>query len=61
VSAKLVVYDILGREIAVLVNQSLQPGKYEVTWDAAKFASGIYFYRLESGGFVDTKKLVILK
>ena len=63
---KLVIYDILSREVATLVNESLKPGTYEVTWDASNFSSGIYFYKLEtlvpSGeSFSQTKKMVFLK
>lgn len=58
---KLVVYDILGREVATLVNAQQQPGSYEVSWDASNFASGIYFYTLTSGNFTATKKLILLK
>ena len=58
---KLAVYDILGREVATLVNASQQPGSYEVSWDASNFASGIYFYTLTSGNFTTTKKLILLK
>ena len=58
---KLVVYDLLGREVATLVNAQQQPGTYEVSWDASKFASGIYFYTLTSGNFIATKKLILLK
>ena len=59
---KLAVYDILGREVAALVNvQQQQPGSYEVNWDASGFASGIYFYTLTSGNFMATKKLILLK
>jgi len=58
---KLAVYDILGREVAALVNEQHHPGSYEVSWDASGFASGIYFYTLTSGNFVSTKKLMLLK
>jgi len=58
---KLAVYDILGREVATLVNAQQQPGSYEVNWDASGFASGIYFYTLTSGDFISTKKLILLK
>jgi M6 family metalloprotease-like protein len=58
---KLAVYDILGREVATLVNTIQQPGSYEVSWDASGFASGIYFYTLTSGDFTSTKKLILLK
>jgi hypothetical protein len=55
------VYDLLGREVATLVNEVKQPGSYEVTWDASGFASGVYFYRLHAGTFVQTKKLMLLR
>jgi hypothetical protein len=55
------VYDVLGREVARLVNEVKQPGSYEVTWDATGLASGMYMYRLQAGGFVETKKLMLLR
>ncbi len=55
------VYDILGKEIQTLVNEQLQPGTYEVTFDGSNLPSGIYFYQFRSGDFVQTKKLVLLK
>ncbi|MBL8016320.1 MAG: T9SS type A sorting domain-containing protein, partial [Ignavibacteria bacterium] len=58
---KLVVYDILGREVKTLVNEMRTAGTYEAVFDASQFASGVYFYRMESGDFTDVKKLVILK
>lgn len=58
---KLIVYDILGREIKTLVNENLSPGSYEVTFDADQLSSGVYFYTLSSGGFVETKKMILLK
>lgn len=58
---KLIVYDILGKEIATLVNEKLQPGTYEVTWDGSQYPSGVYFYKLETEKFSDTKKMVLLK
>ena len=58
----LVVYDILGREVAVLVNQKLQPGNHEVTFNGSSLSSGIYFYKIQtSSGFLSTKKLMLLK
>lgn len=57
----LVVFDILGREVATLVNEEKAPGNYEVTWDAHGVASGMYLYRLQSGGASETKKLVLLR
>jgi uncharacterized Ntn-hydrolase superfamily protein len=55
------VYDLLGREIATLVNRELSPGRHQVTWDASGFASGVYYYRLIAGSFTDTKKLILYK
>ncbi|NMB81045.1 MAG: T9SS type A sorting domain-containing protein [Ignavibacteria bacterium] len=55
------VYDILGREISTLVNEEKQPGNYEVKFDGNNLASGIYYYQIRAGQFVDTKKLVLLK
>jgi hypothetical protein len=58
---KLVVYDLLGREVAVLVDEEKSPGSYEVTFDGGGLSSGVYFYRLQAGDLVQTKTLVILK
>jgi len=60
-SVSLVVYDLLGREVATLVNEKLAAGTYTRTWDATGQPSGVYFYRLSAGDFVETKKLVLLK
>ena len=61
VSVSLIVYDILGREVATLVNEHQRPGNYKVQFDAAGLSSGVYFYKLTAGQFVDTKKLMLLK
>jgi subtilisin-like proprotein convertase family protein len=61
VNAKLVVYDILGREVKTLVNELTKAGQYEVQFDATNIASGTYFYRLEAGEFSDVKKFVVVK
>jgi hypothetical protein len=58
---KLLVYDILGREIAILVNEQLKPGTYEISWDASQYASGIYFYKLMTDEFTEAKKMVLIK
>ncbi len=58
---KLTVFDAIGREVEVLVNQQLQPGTYEVSWDASEYPSGVYYYRLETGLFSETKKMVLIK
>ncbi len=55
------VYDILGREVEILVHEKLQPGTYEVTFNASKLPSGTYFYKLSAGDFNDIKKLVMIK
>ena len=58
---RLVIYDILGREIATLINEKLEAGSYNIEWNAANCSSGIYFYRLESADFSQTKKMVLIK
>ncbi|MBI2619021.1 MAG: T9SS type A sorting domain-containing protein [Ignavibacteriales bacterium] len=58
---RLTIYDVLGREVTTLVNEKLNPGSYEVTWEAAGLPSGIYFYRLRAGEFVETKKMLLLR
>ncbi len=55
------IYDILGKEIAVLVNEILTPGTYEVGWNASNFSSGIYFYSLFTDNYTQTRKMVIVK
>jgi hypothetical protein len=58
---KLVVFDLLGREVAVLVNERKAPGSYEATFDANGLASGVYVYRLTAGSFVQSRKMVLVK
>jgi len=68
---RLKVYNVLGQEVATLVNEEMQPGSYEVTWsakggsasggDAYNLPSGVYFYTLQAGAFHATKKLVLLR
>ena len=55
------VYDLLGREVGSLVNEEKGPGTYSVMLDATALASGVYFYRLQTTGFVETKKLMVLR
>ena len=57
----LIIYNILGEEIAQLVDGFQQAGEYNITWNATNISSGIYFYRLNSGDFTETKKMVLLK
>jgi hypothetical protein len=64
---QLKVYDILGNEVATLINERKQPGEYEIEFNASNpangtgLSSGIYYYQITSGSFTDTKKMVILK
>jgi hypothetical protein len=58
---ELKVYDLLGREVANLVEEEQTAGNYKIEFDASKLSSGIYFYRLQSGGFTNTKKLILLR
>ncbi len=55
------VYDILGNEVANLVNAEKPAGKYKIEFDATNIASGVYFYRLQAGSFVETKKMILIK
>jgi len=55
------IFDVLGNEIEMLVNEEMQPGAYSKSFSASKFASGVYYYRLSAGGYVDTKKMLLLK
>jgi hypothetical protein len=57
----LTVYDILGREVSVLVNEKREAGAYEVKFDGSNLASGVYFYRIQAGSFVQTKQLLLLR
>ncbi|PIS44547.1 MAG: hypothetical protein COT22_09900, partial [Ignavibacteria bacterium CG08_land_8_20_14_0_20_37_9] len=61
----IIIYDALGREVANLVNEEKQPGSYEVEFESAvgnqQLASGIYFYQLRAGEFIQTKKMVLLR
>jgi hypothetical protein len=58
---KLKIYDITGKEVATLVNESLQPGTYQVTFDGTNLSSGVYFYKLEVNDFVNVKKMILVK
>jgi hypothetical protein len=55
------VYDIIGNEVEILVSQKQSSGSYSVPFDASKLPSGIYFYKLEAGDFIDTKRMVLIK
>jgi len=58
---QLKVYDVLGNEVATLVDECQEAGRYEVTFDASQLTSGIYLYRLNAGDFTSTKKLILIK
>ena len=55
------IYDMLGREVEILVNEKLNAGTYGVDWDASNFPSGAYFYRLRTEGYTETKRMILLK
>jgi hypothetical protein len=55
------VYDILGKEIATLVNEQKTSGSYEVEFKADNLTSGTYFYKLQAGNFIETKKMILLR
>ena len=58
---RIVVYDLLGREVAVLANERKAPGTYTVTFDARDLASGAYFYRLTAENFVQAQKMIVVR
>ena len=60
-AVKLSVFDVIGREVSVLVNENLRAGIYEVNFDAANLTSGTYFYRIISGSYAETKKMILIK
>ncbi len=60
-SVQLKIYDILGRELATLVNETKAPGNYEIEFNATALPSGVYFYTIKAGSYMDTKKMVLLK
>ena len=55
------IYDVLGREVAILINESKQPGEYEVEFNTNNLPTGVYFYRIQVGNFIDIKKMILLK
>lgn len=61
VPIKLIIYDILGKEVEVLINKEMSPGTYEAEWDASGYSSGVYFYTLSTESFSQTRKMVLIK
>lgn len=61
IMAKLTVYDMSGKEVVTLVNEAINTGTYEVEFDGSNLSSGTYFYRLQAGDFVHTKKMILIK
>jgi len=60
-NVKIVVYDLMGREVHTLVSEKLQPGTYETSFDGSKLTSGVYFYRMITKDYSETRKMIILK
>ena len=58
---KLAVYNLIGEEVSLLVNEQVNGGFYEIEFDAAALPSGIYFYRIQAGNYVETKKMILIK
>jgi len=58
---QLKIFNLLGQEVATLVNEKLQPGTYKVDWDATNYPSGVYYYKLIAGDYAETKKMVLIK
>mgnify|MGYP001191794533 CR=1 FL=1 len=61
VPVKIAVYSLLGEEIVVLADNQMQPGSYEVSFDASMYSSGVYFYKLQAGEYIDVKKMILVK
>jgi hypothetical protein len=60
-NVNLTIFDVLGREVETLVNQPQNPGIYQVTFNASALSNGVYYYRLSSGEFKKTMKMILLK
>jgi hypothetical protein len=58
---RIAVFDVLGKEISELVNGQLKPGRYEIWWDAGSYPSGVYFYKIITKDFVESRKMILLK
>ncbi len=55
------VFDVLGREVATLLNETLSANEYLIPFNASNLSSGVYFYRIQAGEFVETRKMILLK
>jgi flagellar hook assembly protein FlgD len=60
-NVELSIYNILGEKVTTLVSEKQNAGHHQVEWNASGFASGVYYYRIEAGEFVDVKKMVLLR
>ena len=58
---KITVFDILGKEVASLINEKMEAGYHNVEFNASDLASGLYIYKMESGNFTDVKKMMLIK
>jgi len=58
---KIIIYNLLGEEVQTLIDKELEAGYYEINFDASNFQSGVYFYRIQSGDFISTKKMILMK
>jgi hypothetical protein len=61
INTKIAVYDILGKEVAVILNEKLYPGEHEVDLSSVNLPEGTYFYKLIADGFTETKKMLLIK
>jgi Secretion system C-terminal sorting domain len=55
------VYNVLGRQVEILVNRQLKPATYEIDWNASNYPSGVYYYKLVAGAFNQTRKMILVK
>lgn len=60
-NVKITVINITGKELVILVNGRIQPGTYEVEWNGNKYSSGVYFYRMQAGNYVETRKMILIR
>jgi len=60
-SVKLTIYDALGKKVIELVNAVQEAGNYQILWNASRFTSGVYFYKIEAGKYIDIKKMILIK